>query len=132
MIPTIGIMIGAYIFTRMVSFATRGGDRKESLLVRVLAILTMIVTMFCTADLLLRGASFPSRAAGGLGGTVPAFPELWPKASRSSEPVAAPNYTGANGACQFTDSDDQPQCADMTKRVCEMLRGTWRAGHKCQ
>lgn len=51
MIPTIGIMVGAYIFTRMVSFATRSGERKENVLVRVLAILSMIVTMFCTADL---------------------------------------------------------------------------------
>lgn len=55
MIPDIGVMIGAYIITRMVSFVTRGGDRKECTLVALLALITIIVTAVCIADLLLRG-----------------------------------------------------------------------------
>jgi len=56
MIPTIGIMVGLYIITRMVALATRAGDRAETSLVKVLAVLTAVVTVFCTASLLLSGS----------------------------------------------------------------------------
>lgn len=57
MIPEIGLMIGLYIITRMVSFLLRTGDRKESIAVLVLAVITIIVTGFVIYDLFERGAS---------------------------------------------------------------------------
>jgi hypothetical protein len=45
MLPTIGIMIGFYILTRMVSFILRGGDRSEPIIVKVLAVITGIVAI---------------------------------------------------------------------------------------
>ena len=57
MIPAIGLMIGAYVFTRMVSFLTRKGDMAESIIVKVFAVITMLVTAICVADLLMRGQS---------------------------------------------------------------------------
>jgi len=55
MIPDIGLMVGAYVVTRMVSFLTRKGDRAESVVVKVLAVITVLVTVICVADLLMRG-----------------------------------------------------------------------------
>jgi len=57
MLPDIGIMIGAYIFVRMISFLTRTGERKESVVVKVFAVIAIIITIFCTLDLLLHGTS---------------------------------------------------------------------------
>jgi hypothetical protein len=42
-IPSIGIMVGFYVITRMISFASRSGDRAESALVRVMAVVTILV-----------------------------------------------------------------------------------------
>ena len=55
MIPTIGIMIGVYIVIRMISFATRKGERKESLIVVILSLLNIIVTIILMIDLLFSG-----------------------------------------------------------------------------
>jgi len=52
MIPTIGLMVGFYIVTRMISLATRKGDRAESDLVRVLAVITVLVAVWGMATLL--------------------------------------------------------------------------------
>ena len=57
MIPEIGLMIGLYIITRMISFLLRTGERKESVAVYVLAVITIIVTGFVIYDLFARGAS---------------------------------------------------------------------------
>ena len=59
MIPDIGLLIGAYVVTRMVSFLTRKGDREESIVVKVFAVITVLVTVTCVADLLLRGQPTP-------------------------------------------------------------------------
>ena len=56
MIPEIGLMIGLYIITRCVSFLTRSGERKESVLVLILAGVTIIVTIFVVIDLFSTGA----------------------------------------------------------------------------
>jgi hypothetical protein len=56
MIPTIGVMVGGYIFTRMCELAARP-DRGKG--VKVLAVLTAIVTVFCILDLALSGSSIP-------------------------------------------------------------------------
>lgn len=54
MIPTIGVMIGFYIFTRMlellVNKETGGG-------VAVFAVITMIVDVLCVISLLFSGSS---------------------------------------------------------------------------
>ncbi len=46
MIPAIGIMIACYIITRMTALATREGERSESGLVRVLAVVTILVAVW--------------------------------------------------------------------------------------
>lgn len=55
MIPIIGLMVGAYIIVRMVSFITRKGDQEETTLVKVLCILNIIVTLLLLG--LLMGTS---------------------------------------------------------------------------
>jgi hypothetical protein len=55
MIPDIGVMIGFYIITKMVSFLTRSGARKESLFVRLFSVLTILITMAAMADLIMQG-----------------------------------------------------------------------------
>lgn len=59
MIPDIGLMIGFYIFTRMVSFLTRKGDREESVFVKVFALITLLVTVLSMAGLVMRGQPTP-------------------------------------------------------------------------
>ncbi len=59
MISVIGLMIGVYIVTRMVSFLMRKGERAESVVVKVLAVITVLVTGICMADLLMRGLPTP-------------------------------------------------------------------------
>lgn len=46
MIPAIGIMIACYIITRLTALATRKGERAESSLVRVLAVVTILVAVW--------------------------------------------------------------------------------------
>ena len=55
MIPAIGLLIGAYVVTRMVSFLTRKGDREDSGVVKILALITVLVTVFCVFALLTSG-----------------------------------------------------------------------------
>lgn len=52
MIPDIGLMIGAYIFTRMADLA----NSSSSKMIRVFAALTMVVTVLVVLDLLMRGS----------------------------------------------------------------------------
>lgn len=63
MIPAIGVMIGGYIFIRLLSLATRKGERAESTLVTVLCFLWMLGTAAICAILVLQsvlGAKIPS------------------------------------------------------------------------
>ena len=57
MIPTIGLMIGAYIITRMVSFISRSGERKEPSIVIVCAIITIIVVLISLVALFASSVS---------------------------------------------------------------------------
>jgi hypothetical protein len=57
MLAEIGVMIGFYIITRALSFLTRSDPAKESIIVKIFSIITIIVTLFVIADLSLRGAS---------------------------------------------------------------------------
>ena len=56
MIPAIGVMIGAYIFTRMVESA----QVSTSKAVRLLAALTAIVTVLCVLSLMGSASRVPS------------------------------------------------------------------------
>jgi len=60
MIPTIGLMIGCYIVTRMTSFLMREGERSESIFVKISAAGTLLVTFVCILDLLTRGTAVQS------------------------------------------------------------------------
>ena len=56
MIQIIGIMIGAYIFTRMLAMAT---DKQVHAVARVLAVLTMLIDLFCVLMLFATNGSAP-------------------------------------------------------------------------
>lgn len=68
MIPDLGLMIGAYIIVRMVSFLLRTGERRESILVKILAVIAILVTVVCTYDLIAKGAQPYSGIGTGIGG----------------------------------------------------------------
>ena len=53
MIPAIGIMIGAYIFTRMISIIATPKDGVERGVTRFCAIMTLAVTVLCLMILIL-------------------------------------------------------------------------------
>lgn len=61
MLPDIGVLIAAYVFTRMAALCCRpidapaGWRKAGQIIVRVLAVLTMAVAVIVAADLLLRG-----------------------------------------------------------------------------
>jgi formate-dependent nitrite reductase membrane component NrfD len=59
MIPEIGLMIGMYIVTRMLSFITRKDQRVESSLVKVFAFITIVGSIIIIADLLVAGSKQP-------------------------------------------------------------------------
>jgi len=52
MLPTIGIMIGFYIFTRMIELLA---VKNQTAAIRIFATLTMLVTFFSVMDLLFSG-----------------------------------------------------------------------------
>jgi len=54
MLPTIGVMIGFYIFTRMIEILM---VKNQYTAVRIFAILTMLVTFFSVMDLFFSGRS---------------------------------------------------------------------------
>jgi hypothetical protein len=56
MIRDIGLMVGLYIITRCASLLTRTGERRESVVVIVLAAATIIVTLFALVDLWIRAS----------------------------------------------------------------------------
>jgi hypothetical protein len=66
LIPAIGIMIACYIIVRMAAFATRDGERAESGLVRVLAVITILVATWAIV-VLLRGGDPGSGLLGATG-----------------------------------------------------------------
>jgi len=59
MIPSIGVMIGLYIITRMISLLTRKETRKEASAVTVCAVFTITVTVLVIISLLTSGTSTP-------------------------------------------------------------------------
>lgn len=57
MLVDIGLMVGSYIFVRMLSLSMRKG---ESNVTKVFAVLSMLVTVFVCLDLFTRGLTAPS------------------------------------------------------------------------
>jgi hypothetical protein len=55
MVSEIGLMIGFYVITRMISFLTRKELREESLVAKIFSALTILVTIVIMVDLLVRG-----------------------------------------------------------------------------
>ena len=56
MIPTIGIMIGAYIFTRMAELIQ---SKDAGVMVKIFATLTLLVSVVGTLVLMFSGSSLP-------------------------------------------------------------------------
>ena len=56
MIQIIGIMIGGYIFTRMLAMAT---DKQVNAAARVFAVLTIFLDLFCILMLVATGTTAP-------------------------------------------------------------------------
>lgn len=56
MIPTIGVMIGFYIITRMLSFLLRKDQRSENTIVKIFAVITILVTIFTMLVLTMPGS----------------------------------------------------------------------------
>jgi hypothetical protein len=56
MIQLIGFMMGAYIFTRLLEIAT---TPSVNVAVRIVAMLAILVDLFCLLGLLASGASMP-------------------------------------------------------------------------
>lgn len=56
MIPSIALMVGAYVFTRMLDVFHRQGERAPRS-VRVFALITMVFTVIGTIDVLLLGTT---------------------------------------------------------------------------
>ena len=57
MISEIGLVIGMYVCLRYLSFLTRKGSAQESLAVKILCIINLIITFFITIDLLVHPLS---------------------------------------------------------------------------
>lgn len=59
MIPAIGVMVGAYICTRMFAVVVKGSALGD-VLVRIAAGATILITSVCVLVLLFSSASLPS------------------------------------------------------------------------
>lgn len=56
MIPAIGLMIGAYIFTRMLETALQP---TTNLAIKILAVITIIIVCVCVLDLITTAKTVP-------------------------------------------------------------------------
>ena len=60
MLAEIGIIVGLYIITRLVPFLLRKDNRAENIIVKILSVITIIITIIVIGDLLLRGFNITS------------------------------------------------------------------------
>lgn len=60
MIPLIGLMIGVYITIRMLSFILRKEPRSEHIIIKVLAGIGIVITIFCIIAIFQSSSSIPS------------------------------------------------------------------------
>lgn len=56
MIPAIGVMIAAYIVTRMMEILAKTESRK---VIKAFAVITILLTLISVVDILSAGSSFP-------------------------------------------------------------------------
>jgi hypothetical protein len=53
MIPNIGIIIAAYVVTRMVALLGQSGPH-ANIVAKVFAVITIVITIICALDLMIR------------------------------------------------------------------------------
>ena len=58
MIQEIGVMIGLYIVTRMAALLGQPSEQANAI-AKILAALTIVITVIFSGDLLVRGVNFP-------------------------------------------------------------------------
>jgi hypothetical protein len=63
-IPEIGLMIGFFIITVMLSYISRSGEKKEHPVVNIFALLTIIFTVIIMIDLFARGVEIDKLFSG--------------------------------------------------------------------
>lgn len=56
MIPAIGVMLGAYIITRMFEIMTKA---EAKTVVKVFSCITVLITLVCVIDILNAGSNIP-------------------------------------------------------------------------
>jgi hypothetical protein len=59
MIPDIGIMVAAYIVTRMVTLLGPPSSQ-ANFVAKAFSVVTIVITLFCTLDLLVHGVTVPA------------------------------------------------------------------------
>lgn len=64
MIPEIGLMIGFFVITVMLSYISRSGEKKEHPVVNIFALLTIIFTVIIMIDLFARGVEIDKLFSG--------------------------------------------------------------------
>ncbi len=64
MIPEIGLMIGFFIITVMLSYISRSGEKKEHPVVNIFALLTIIFSVIIMIDLFARGVEIDKLFSG--------------------------------------------------------------------
>jgi len=63
MIPLLSLMVGAYIFTRMIVLFGRDDpneDKTTKILIKIFSLATMIITVYCVYSIIMAGAEIPS------------------------------------------------------------------------
>ena len=63
MIPLISLMIGAYIFTRMIVLFGRDDpaeDKITKILIKAFSLITMIIAVYCVYSIFKAGTEIPS------------------------------------------------------------------------
>jgi hypothetical protein len=64
MIPEIGLMIGFFIITVMLSYISKSGEKREHPVVNIFALLTIIFTVIIMIDLFARGVEIDKLFSG--------------------------------------------------------------------
>jgi len=63
MIPLMSLMIGAYIFTRMIVLFGRDDpneDKTTKILIKIFSLATMVITIYCVYSIIKTGVEVPS------------------------------------------------------------------------
>jgi hypothetical protein len=58
LIPDLGVMLAAYMFTRLIQIVLRTDEGTDGVITKVVALLAVIVVIFTALDLVSRGQSF--------------------------------------------------------------------------